>query len=289
MRCNYLNPKQGLLLLMVVFTVACNNSSQKPNNPTPPEYDLNAPEVMKLSDRLNEISGMVYYPKDSGIFAVVDEAGVLYKLAREGEKIGIQHWKFSKSGDYEDLVLHDSIFYVIKSKGDVVSFNFQSPDSINSHEYDIPITGENEFEIAYYDDSAKKIILICKNCEPDDKTRVSTWTFDPATNAFAPGEFIIDPAPILAVQKTDEKKFKPSAAAIHPLTKELYIISSINKVLVIADRTGKAKRIYPLDPKLYKQPEGITFTPSGDMFISNEAAGEGLPNLLYYKYKKPGN
>lgn len=244
---------------------------------------------MKLSDRLNEISGLAYYPKDSSIFTIVDEAGVLYKLFRGEEKMVVQHWKFSKSGDYEDLVLKDSIFYVMKSKGDIVAFNFQSPDSISATEYDIPLTDQNEFESLYYDDSLKTLILICKDCEADDKTRSGTWAFDPVKRSFSQGPFVIDPAPILARQKVQEKRFKPSAAALHPITGELYIISSINKVLVIADRFGKTRRVYPLDPKIYKQPEGITFTPLGDMFISNEAAGEGLPNLLYYKYKKAGH
>lgn len=286
MQCKLLYARLMLLVMITAGIAACNNSKPKLNNPTPAEYNLNEPEISKLSDRLNEISGLVYYPKDSSIFAVVDEAGVLYKLFRNGKKIDMHHWKFSKSGDYEDIVLQDSVFYVIKSKGDIVAFGFQSPDSITATEYNIPLTGKNEFEIAYYDDSLQRVVLICKDCESDDKTRVSSWTFDPATKAFAPGTFTIDPSQVLNAQKVEEKRFKPSAAAIHPKTGELYIISSINKVLVIADRTGKAKRIYALDPKLYKQPEGITFTPAGDMFISNEAGEEGLPNLLYYKYKK---
>ena len=285
MHYKYSNSSVVLLLLLTVLTAACNNSKNKSNKPSPAEYDLNSPEVMKLPDRLNEISGLAYYSKDSSIFAVVDEAGVLYKMMRGDDKIELQHWKFSKTSDYEDVVLVDSVFYVMKSKGDLVAFSFESPDSVKTKEYDIPLTGKNEFEILYYDDSLKQIVLICKDCEADDKTRVGAWTFDPATGAFAEGPFVIDPSAILAAQETEEKRFKPSAAAIHPKTGDLYIISSINKVLVIADRSGKIKNTYPLDPKLYKQPEGITFTPSGDMFISNETAGEGLPNLLYYKYK----
>lgn len=277
-----------LLFGLAAVTAAC-DQKKKSNNPTPPQYDLNNPELMKLSDRLNEISGLAYYPKDSSIFCIVDEAGVLYKLFRGEEKMVVQHWKFSKSGDYEDIVLKDSVFYVIKSKGDIVAFRFNSPDSITANEYNIPLDGKNEFESMYYDDSLKKLVLLCKDCAADDKTRTSSWAFDPATKAFSEGPFVIDPAMVLSEQKTDEKRFKPSAAALHPLTGDLYILSSLNKVLVIADRMGKIKRVYPIDPKLYKQPEGIAFTPWGDMFISNEAAGEGLPNLLYYKYKNAGH
>jgi len=286
MQLNYLHPRLLLLLAITAFVAACGSSAGKKSDfATPPEYNLNEPDVSKLPDRLNEISGLAYYPKDSGLFAVVDEAGVLYKLIRK-KKVEVQQWKFAKTGDYEDLVLLDSIFYVMKSKGDIMAFNFQTPDSIKSEEYDIPLESKNEFEILYYDEAIGKLVMICKNCEADDKSIVSSWFFDPKTRTFSQGYITLDAPSILAELEGDEKKFKPSAAAIHPVTKELYIISSINKCLVIADRDGKMKKVYPLDPKLYKQPEGITFSPSGDMYISNEAAGEGLPNLLFFKYKK---
>jgi hypothetical protein len=128
---------------------------------------------------LNEISGLAYYAKDSSIFTIVDEAGVLYKLFRGEEKLVTQHWRFSKSGDYEDIVLKDSFFYVMKSKGDIVAFSFLSPDSINAKEYNIPIGGKNEFESLYYDDSLKKMMLICKDCDADDKTRAQRMDLRP--------------------------------------------------------------------------------------------------------------
>lgn len=274
-----------LLFAVIAACVSCGWSKKPETNPTPAEYDLNKPQVFKLSDRLNEVSGLAYYPKDSSIFTIIDEAGMLYKLI-PGDKVEVQHWRFSKSGDYEDIVLKDSTFYVMKSKGDIIAFRFNSPDSISAEEYDIPLTGKNEFEILYYDDQLKKLVMICKDCEADDKSRVNSWFFDPETRTYSQGSISLDAIGILSQLEGDEKRFKPSAAAIHPLTGDLYIISSINKALVIADRGGKVKSVYPLSPKTYKQPEGITFTPEGDMYISNEAAGEGLPNLLYHKYKK---
>ncbi len=87
----------------------------------------------------------------------------------------------------------------------------------------------------------------------------------------------------------DKIKFAPSAAAVHPVTKDVYIISSENKVLVIANHYGKVKDVYELDPGLFKQPEGMAFTPAGDMIISNEAADVGAPNILIFKYNRSLN
>ncbi len=45
-----------------------------------------------------------------------------------------------------------------------------------------------------------------------------------------------------------------------------------------------------LDPIIFKQPEGITFTPWGDLLISNEAVDKyGNATLLIFKPKKKYN
>ena len=47
-------------------------------------------------------------------------------------------------------------------------------------------------------------------------------------------------------------------SAINPMNGKLYIISSINKVLVVADKNGVPEASYRISPELYKQPEGMT-------------------------------
>jgi uncharacterized protein YjiK len=81
-------------------------------------------------------------------------------------------------------------------------------------------------------------------------------------------------------------KIKPSATAINPVNNDLYILSSINQLLIVTDRNGKFKEVFSLDPAIYKQAEGIAFTTAGDMIISNEWHETGLANILIIKNKK---
>ena len=43
---------------------------------------------------------------------------------------------------------------------------------------------------------------------------------------------------------------------------------------------------FKIDESIFKQPEGITFTPSGGMIVSNEAADTGVADILYFAYNK---
>jgi DNA-binding beta-propeller fold protein YncE len=82
-----------------------------------------------------------------------------------------------------------------------------------------------------------------------------------------------------------EKKFAPSGIAIHPATKDIYVISSAGKQLLILSAAGKIKSSHKLNSKHFTQPEGISFSANGDLYISNEGKG-GNGNILLFRYKK---
>lgn len=232
---------------------------------------------------MDEISGVAFYNKDTSVFAIGDEFGWLYKIPLTPNK-PIRKWKFSNEGDYEDLTLIDTVFYVLKSNGNITTFGFDNHNQVITSQQVFPVNG-NEFEILYYDPHLQKLTLICKDCEEDKKKTLTTFYFNLSNKSFDDSSSI-DVTPIANMVGEKKIKFKPSAAAINPVTDELYILSSVNKLLVVADRNGNPKQTYPIDPGLFKQPEGITFTPAGDMIISNEAADRGVANLLFFKYNK---
>lgn len=285
------------LLLTVIFSILISgcDEGKKDNNKSkhkkkvryssPAGYDLLQPFVIKLPIELDEISGVAYYNKDTSVFAINDERGWLYKIFPHDPK-NIQKWKFFDGADFEDVVLLDSNFYVLESNGNIIAFRHYTADSVVAKENIFPQGTGNEFEILYYDNTIQKLILICKDCESDKKKVLSTYTFDPATGQYAGGVFTIDVKYIATMMGEKSMKLKPSAAAIHPLTGELYIISAVNNLLLVLDKNGRATSIHPLDPKLFKQPEGITFSPAGDMIISNEAADIGVANILIYNYNR---
>jgi uncharacterized protein YjiK len=273
-----------LLISSLCLFTTCKSKSE--TYVSPPEYNLNRPSTVKLPAFLDEVSGLAYYPKDKSVFAVSDEEPWLYKIFIGGN-MTIQKWKLADKADYEDIVLADSTFYLLQSKGKIISLKFVSPDSITMKEYKLDLDGKNEFEILYQDKEQNRLIMLCKDCEADDKNSLSAWAFDLASQSFSKAPtYVIDVRKIEDLIQEKKVRFKPSAAAIHPLTGQLFIISSVNKVLVIADKNGIPEKVYRVSPGLYKQPEGLTFSPEGHLIISNESGGTGTADIMVFKYNK---
>jgi uncharacterized protein YjiK len=76
----------------------------------------------------------------------------------------------------------------------------------------------------------------------------------------------------------------PSGIAIHPLSGKTYLVAHDGKALVILDLNGEIEKYIPLNPSLFKQPEGICFNQQGDLFISNEA-NFSSPNIMKFSYR----
>ncbi len=184
--------------------------------------------------------------------------------------------------------MHDSLFYILVSNGDIETLKFEG-DSITKNKLKFPDGDKNtnEFETLYWDNDYKKLVMLCKNCEDDKKKLVTAFACKPDSSVYEVA-YQIDVKPIAEKSKDDKFHFKPSAAAINPLTNELYILASVNKLLVVADRNGKVKDVYTLDPVTFNQPEGITFTTWGGLLISNEKGESNNATILIFKPKKKG-
>lgn len=238
---------------------------------------------MHLPIVLNEISGITYYPKDSSLFAIQDEEGYLYKIFPH-KPDSMMRWKFGGTGDFEDIMLYNNSFYILKSDGDI--FHVVINDTVSTVKYNFP-DKSNEFESIYYDSSKSLIRIVCKDCDADKKAFSSTYAFDPANNQYVVDSFKINSSEIAHIRNLEKIKFKPSGAAVHPISKKIYLITAVNNLLVVANTDGTIDNAYELDKSLFKQPEGIAFAPDGTMFISNEFAGKGSATLLIYPYQPP--
>lgn len=248
-------------------------------------YDLKQPTVISLPDVLEEISGIFYAGKHS-VYAICDDHGSLFKIDMR-KPAEPQSWRFDKKRDFEDLFIVGDKFYILNSNGNLYSFptNLQEPITAQKHLF--PFIN-HEFEILFFDEERKKLMLVCKHCRDIKDKAVPVYNFDPASNQFEEDPFLLDTEKIAGSLGEAGIKFRPSAAVIKPGTRDVYMVSSVNKLLLVTGPRGKLKEIVKLDPQLFKQPEGITFTETGDLIISNEARGVGPANLLVFHRSENG-
>ena len=111
-------------LFFFLLLTGCNAQKGKKHFPDTDLYNLSKPTVINLPSALDEISGISYYPKDTSVFAEIDEDGILFKVPIMNPA-KYKQWLFDSKKDFEDIVLSDSLFYILVSNGDIETIKFK--------------------------------------------------------------------------------------------------------------------------------------------------------------------
>jgi SdiA-regulated len=274
-------------IVLITILISCSQSNgQEGKMASPPGYNLNEPVKINLGHDLREISGIRIDEANNQIIAVNDEEGKFYRLGMDGAIQG-KAFKFAKKGDFEDLDFDGTYWYAVKSTGEVSRVARAFTDSSSTSVFPFSETGI-EFETICYDKANQKIFLLTKTPKELNDGRIAAYVLDTTSGSFqyAPAYSPSKDA-IAKIRGKEKSECKPTSAAIHPLTGELYIISVNDRLLVIM-ANGEVKQVYKLSKAAFRQPEGICFSANGDMYISNEAQ-DATANILQFKYSPTGS
>lgn len=284
----------GFFMLAVSFSmISCGDKKAKgaqvAENPT--GYDLAKPQKYTMPDNLQEVSGIAFEKgKNDFVYAQQDEDGSLFKLPLGSKDETVT--KFAKKGDYEDVAIAQGWAILLKSNGELYAFKLsetKNPEAANV-KVSSDLVPKGEYEGMYADEATGKVYLLCKTCKADKDTKnASGYILDLQTDGSfkATGNFSVDVSTMDKLTGKKKGAFHPSALAINPLTKEWYIVSSVNKALVVTDQKFKVKGVYHLSSNEFNQPEGIAFDSTGNLYISNEGSETTNGNILRFDYKKP--
>lgn len=279
-----------LVILMPVFTQA----QQLP-------YNLSEQKALQLPDTLREISGITMISKEL-IACVQDENGILFIYDLSKNKIHKQIL-FASNGDYEELAKVGKTIYVLRSDGTIFEIKNYDDKKRSVSSYTTEITASNN-EGLCYDEPNNRLLVGCKNKAekgPLYKNKRFIYSFDLETkhmlqepafvfNTDSIKHFITQhniPIPLNSKKKHHRLepvlKFRISAICIHPISRQLYVLSAVDYLLMVFNRDGSIETLALLDPKTFNKAEGITFSENGDMLISNEGQ-KGKPTLLRFNY-----
>ncbi|SDR80814.1 SdiA-regulated domain-containing protein [Gramella sp. MAR_2010_147] len=238
----------------------------------------------ELPQELDEVSG-IYWMGDNKMACVQDEDGIIFIYDLSSSKI-IKEYKFADAGDYEALGFQDGEFWIAESNGKL--FNVKSLDGVEDQAEIVELEFEYRNNIEGLAASRDgNLWLSVKDRNLDNSSGYKgIYSFNPKTKRLAkePVLKIMYNDPKFDVLKTDNprKLIRPSDLSFSPVTNDLYVLDAEFQKVLILNRNGSIKDLHLLDPAEFTQPEGICFSPSGRIFISNESLG-GPANIIEIK------
>ena len=290
------------IVLIIIALTSCNNpivedktgieaQNEKVISPT-------KNKIKELPQELSEISGITFL-SDTVLVAIQDEEGILYYYNLPQNKI-IKKQTFAGSGDYEDLVKVGNDMYVITSEGILSQIkNFESTNPV-LNTIVTPFSKKNDIEGLAYDVKKHRLLIAPKEHGLDqNKTTKQIYGFDLKTM-----ELQVKPAFSIRLEEISSqfqgdaleesskkflkaignqnmnKVFRSSAITVKESTGEIFILSSLNGLILILNSQGILNKIIQFSGVEYKQPEGIAFAPNGNLYISNEGGKSGIGNII---------
>ncbi|WP_187271094.1 SdiA-regulated domain-containing protein [Neolewinella aurantiaca] len=261
------------------------------------EYDFLHPHSSnELPDELLEVSGLTNLDGNT-LASVQDEDGIVFIYDLTQKKV-IREIEFAGPGDYEGIARANNSLYVLRSDGKIFEIDDYRADKfeVTSFNTDVPV---KESEGLSFDAGNNRLLIAGKSKSKDDhyENMKVVYGFDLTKKEVLPAPVFTFSEDQIAralksygATKSGKKKGKeaginPSGIAIHPITGQVYILSSQDHLLYVMSKAGEVEGVHPLDKKHFAQPEGITFLKNGDMYISNEGK-KGGPTLLGFGYGK---
>jgi len=267
-------------------------------------YDFTNPNLnIVLPSSLQEISGTVILDSNT-IACIQDENGILFLYDMQHFRIR-KEIHFGPDGDYEGIAKVNHTLYILRSDGVIFEIEDYLSNKLQVKEYNTTIPAINNEGICF--DAVNNRLLIGEkgkiNKDPLNKTYRCIYGFDlksktlnhlPVYNFNTVDINLFAKISGFQYTKAANKKgnleevnlkFNTSEIGIHPITKELYVLSATDHCMFIFDTNGKLEKIEQLNPIMFNKPESLSFYSNGDLLISNEGQSHH-PTLLRFNYQK---
>lgn len=287
-----------------LFFLFCFATSLNINESAVIPYNLKKIDIkLVLPAILHEISGITILDSTT-VACIQDENGILFLYDINRSRIRKQI-PFGLNGDYEGICRVNNTLYILRSDGVIFEIENYTSEKLHVKEYKTGIPAINN-EGLCYDLENNRLLIGSKgkiNRDPLNKDKRLIYEFNLKTK-------LLNQMPVLNININDinlsaklkgiaflKKKNKngdlievgfklnTSEIAIHPITKQLYVLSSTDHCLFIFNLNGNLEVIEPLNPNLFNKAEGLSFFPNGDMLISNEGQAH-QPTMLKFKYQQ---
>ncbi|WKZ67826.1 MAG: hypothetical protein QY325_07805 [Flavobacteriales bacterium] len=229
-----------------------------------------------------------------------DEAATVYLIDLATGAIAGRR-AFGEPGDMEGLTRVGGEYYALRSDGLIyrMAMGHLAMTVLDTFRVQLP---QPNLEGLGYDERKGLILISPKGVEkggPEARDRRAIHAYDPVAQ-----RLLEQPVLELSLERIAEQarakgfavpervtpkgrtvpalKLRFSSVAVDPVSDHYYLLSAIDRTLLVVDRAGAVVALHVLDAALFPKPEGITFLPGGALLISNEGKDQ-RPNLLRFE------
>ena len=268
----------------------------------PLPFNLNRPDaVLHLPESLTEVSALTDIDEHT-VACVEDEQAVIYLIdLGTGRITGTR--AFGMPGDLEGLTRVGLEYYALRSDGLMYRMTLGEREMNVLDTFRVRLPQDN-LEGLGYDERRNRVLISPKGVmkgSPAVRDLRAIYAYDAINRKLLPEpvlQFTVTgiiaqarAAGIIIPERVTPKgrtvpslKLRFSSVAVDPLEDNYYLLSAVDRVLLVMDRNGRVVWLHQLNEQLFPKPEGITFLPSGAMLISNEGK-DSRPNLLRFERK----
>ncbi len=285
------------LALAISVVAACTEKSAAQATATAlSAYDFAGPEARRyeLPRFLSEISGLALTGQGL-LLAQDDERAVVYELdlaRRAARPLGGRGARVIR-GDFEGIAVAGSTLFLVTSSGSLLRATEEVGPSRGSDEatgplrftkIDTGLESRCEFEGLAYDRLTDSLLLPCKR--PRQASLRNHLVIFAVPLASLRGEG----PPRVTIPLGDLQEagladgFHPSGIEVSPETGSLVLVSAVEETLLELDRSGRVVSLVGLSRRRHPQPEGITFSATGDLLLADEASG-GPATVTVYPHR----
>ena len=293
-----------LLLIGVLtfsFYTSCNDKAEskneekeKPVSRQSIDYDLLHPlKKWSLSDSLAQISGIAWVKNDQ-LLAIEDLRPILYEI-KLGDTAGIIADKIQfrqaeeDKFDFEDLAIVNDTVYALWSHGAIFKI-IKSKKEDSAQRTKTWLKKDNNTEGLAYDPVSGNLLIACKEesgIENEKKSTRAIYEFDRKADSLKPDPFMLINKKDFEAVAGEKVDFYPAAIAVHPITHDIYILSTKDtKAIAQFSYDKKLKAFDYIDKEILPQPEGICFDPQGNLYISTESRHNKPAYIYKFAVKK---
>jgi uncharacterized protein YjiK len=277
---------------------------QEPTQAFP--YDMTYPYAFfEFEEALQNVSGLTGSLDPKSITCMQSEDGKAYLIDKKTGKVNGSIF-FTNEESFKGVEMVGDTLFAMKENGQLYKiWNLRGASkTVKQVRMGLPKT--EIYGGLGYDIQGNRLLVAAKG-QKDGEFSKKIYEFDVKTNQSNPvpayeitlaqfKEFLNEKKADKNYQKLYEDyvskanpkgfDFAPASISVNPLDNNIYILSSVNNVLLVMNMQGKILEINKLKKDNHIAPSGICFDEEGTMYITNEAKDGKPAKLVEYKANK---